>query len=77
MTRRQELIDALVADALRPLAPTAAQVQTVIALTDFAGHRSLLDAGFSTQQAADQITDVVVRWLRRPGRPGKGTDHAD
>ncbi len=77
VTRRQELIEALVADALRPLAPTAAQVQTGIALTDFAVHRSLLDAGFSTQQAAAQITDVVVRWLSRPRGPTNEPDHAD
>jgi len=77
VTRRQKLIQALVADALKPLAPTAAQVQTVVALTDFAVHRSLLDAGFSTEQATAQITDVVVRWLRRPGRPRKEPDYAD
>jgi len=76
VTRGQELIEALVTDALRPLAPTAAQVQTVIALTDFAVHRSLLDAGFKTEQAADQVTAVLVGWLR-PRRPAKETDHAD
>jgi len=74
VTRRQELIETLVTDALSPLAPTAAQVQTVIALTDFAVHRSLLDAGFSTKQAAAQLTDVVVRWLPRSR---KEPDHAD
>ncbi len=77
VTRRQELIEALVTDALTPLGPTAAQVQTVIALTDFAVHRSLLDAGFSTEQAAAQITDVVVRWPPRSRRPRKESDHAD
>jgi len=77
VNRRQELIEALVTDALTPLAPTAAQVQTVIALTDFAVHRSLLDTGFSTEQAAAQITDVVVRWLPRSRRPRKESDHAD
>jgi len=77
VTRRQKLIETLVTDALSPLAPTAAQVQTVIALTDFAVHRSLLDAGFSTEHAAAQITDVVVRWLPRSRRPRKEPDHAD
>jgi len=77
VTRRQKLIETLVTDALSPLAPTAAQVQTVIALTDFAVHRSLLDAGFSTEHAAAQITDVVVRWLPRSRRPRKDPDHAD
>ncbi len=77
VTRRRGLVEALVSDALRPLTPTAAQVQTVIALTDFAVHRSLLDAGFTTEQAADQMTDVLVRWLRRPRHPNKEPDHAD
>ncbi len=77
VTRRQQLIETLVADALSPLAPTAAQVQTVIALTDFAVHRSLLDAGLSTKQAAAQMTDVVVRWLPRPRRPRKEPANAD
>ncbi len=77
VTRRQRLIEALVTDALRPVAPTAAQVQTVIALTEFAVHRSLLEAGFSTEQAAAQITDVLVPWLRRTARARKEADHAD
>jgi len=77
VTRRQDLIESLVEAALRPLAPAAAQVQTVSAVTDFAVHRSLLDAGFSTAQAADQITDVLIRWLRGPGRSRKDLDHAD
>ena len=77
LTRRQRLIEVLVTEALSPLAPTEQEVQTVVALTDFAVHRSLLDGGCMTPQAATQITDVLIRWLRRPGRPQRESDHAD
>jgi len=77
VTRRQKQIEALVAEALRRPAASDQDVQTVVALTDFAVHRSLLNAGFSTEQAAAQITDVLVRWLRRTARSRKEADHAD
>jgi len=77
VTRRQRLIEALVAEALRRPAASDQDVQTVVALTDFAVHRSLLHAGFSTEQAAAQITDVLVPWLRRTARSRKEADHAD
>lgn len=76
-TRRQRLIEALVLEALSPLAPGAQEVQTVVALTDFAVHRSLIDAGFSTEQAATQIAEVLVRWLHRPDRSPKEQDDAN
>ncbi len=77
LTRRQRLIEALVAQALNRPASSEPEIQTVVALTDFAVHRSLLHAGFSTEQAAAQITDVLNRWLRRPARPRQEPDHAD
>ncbi len=77
VTRRQKQIEALVAEALRRPAASDQDVQTVVALTDFAVHRSLLNAGFSTEQAAARITDVLVRWLRRTARSRKEADHAD
>jgi len=77
VTRRQKQIEALVAEALRRPAASDQDVQTVVALTDFAVHRSLLDAGWSTEQAAVQVTDVLIGWLRRTGRPRKEPDHAD
>lgn len=77
LTRRQRLIEALVTEALNRPGSSDQEVPTVLALTDFAVHRSLLDAGFSTEQAAVQITDVLVRWLRATGGPRKDPDHAD
>ncbi len=77
VTRRQKQIEALVAGGLRRPAASDQDVQTVVALTDFAVHRSLLHAGFSTEQAAAQITDVLVPWLRRTARSRKEADHAD
>lgn len=77
LAHRQERIEALVTEALSRPASSHQEVQTVTALTDFAVHRSLVDAGFSTEQAAAQITDVLVRWLHRTSRPRKEPDHAD
>lgn len=77
VTRRAQLIEALVAEALSRPASSEHEVPTVVALTDFAVHRSLLGAGFSTEQAAARITDVLVRWLRPAGRLRKESDHAD
>lgn len=75
--RRQRLIEALVAEALDRPTSSEQEVKTVIALTDFAVHRSLRDAGFSTEQAAAQITDVLTRWLHRTRRPRREPDRAD
>lgn len=74
---RQRQIEALVAEALSPIAPCDQDVHTVVALTDFAVHRSLVDSGFTTQRAAEQITDVVLRWLRRSTRPRKEPNRED
>lgn len=63
VARRDKAIDALVREALRPLGDNEKIVRTVIALTDFAVRRSLANRGLSTQQAADQVIEVVVTWL--------------
>jgi len=77
LARRQRLIEALVAQGLNRPASSEQEVQTVVALTDFAVHRSLLHAGLPTEQAAAQITDVLVPWLRRTARSRKEAAHAD
>ncbi len=63
VARRDKAIEALVREALRPLGDNEKIIRTVIALTDFAVRRSLADRGLSTQQAADQVIEVIVTWL--------------
>lgn len=64
IARRQQHIAAFVSEALAPLRLPADAVHTVVALTGFAVHRQLLDAGLSTDQAAEHVTEVLTAWLR-------------
>ena len=63
VARRDKAIEALVREALKSLGDNEKIIRTVIALTDFAVRRSLANRGLSTQQAADQVIEVVVTWL--------------
>jgi AcrR family transcriptional regulator len=78
--RRRRLVETLAAEALAPLGPAAdaeGRLATVVALTDFSVHRSLVESGLTTDQAAARVTDVLVAWLRRAGEPGppRPNDH--
>lgn len=73
-TRRQQLLEGLVRAALSQLGPDERRVHTVVALADFAVHRSLLDAGLTTDQASEQVTEVLLAWLHSTGG---GKNHAD
>jgi AcrR family transcriptional regulator len=79
VSRRRQLIEALAREALAPLGPGEHQVRTVVALTDFAVHRSLLEAGLNTEQAAEQVTDVLAGWLQpdTPSPPMEESHRAD
>jgi AcrR family transcriptional regulator len=49
------------------------QAAVIVAMTDFAVHRNLLDAGLSTEAAASQVAAVLIAWLRSAGgRPAAG-----
>jgi AcrR family transcriptional regulator len=63
VARRDKAIEALVREALRPLGDNETIVRTVIALTDFAVRRSLVNSGFSTRSAAEQVIEVLLAWL--------------
>lgn len=63
VTRREAAIVALVREALRPVAHEEPIVQTVVALTDFTVHKSLIASGMSTSDAAKQVTIVLMAWL--------------
>ena len=63
VARRDKAIEALVREALRPLMEDEKIVRTAMALTDFAVRKSLVKSGLSTQQAADQVIEVVMAWL--------------
>ncbi|HEY7009231.1 MAG TPA: helix-turn-helix domain-containing protein [Jatrophihabitantaceae bacterium] len=68
LSRRQAHIRQFVATALAPLAPDPRTVDTVVALTDYAMHHQLIEAGLSTEQASAQIFDVLTAWLGKHKR---------
>ena len=55
--------DALVAEALRPRHPDAAEVTSVRALTDLEVWRTLRDRGDTPEAAVDHASAAVERWL--------------
>jgi AcrR family transcriptional regulator/DNA-binding transcriptional ArsR family regulator len=62
-------LDALAAEALRPLSPDSSSVASVRALTDVEVWRTLRDQGVSPETAVDQASAAVERWLEaRPAR---------
>jgi AcrR family transcriptional regulator len=72
LDRRRRLVEDLARRALGSLGAEEHLVQTVVALTDFAVHRSLLDAGMTRDQATEQVTGVLVAWLRSTNRGEAG-----
>jgi AcrR family transcriptional regulator len=63
VARREQAIEAVVREALRPVSSPEALVRTTVALTDFAVYRSLTASGLSTQEAAAQVSEVLLAWL--------------
>lgn len=63
VARREQAIEAVVREALRPVGSHEAAVRTTVALTDFAVYRSLRAGGLSTQEAAARVTEVLLAWL--------------
>jgi AcrR family transcriptional regulator/DNA-binding transcriptional ArsR family regulator len=56
-------LDALVAEALRPLDPDAETIASVRALTDLEVWRALRDAGASAGASVDDASATLERWL--------------
>ena len=56
-------LDALVAEALRPLDPNAETVASVRALTDLEVWRALRDAGASPEASVEDASTALERWL--------------
>ena len=56
-------LDALVAEALRPVSPDPSSVASVRALTDLEVWRTLRDQGATQGAAVDQASAAVERWL--------------
>lgn len=65
VARREQLLESVVREAVRPLRDGEACVSTLVALTDFAVYRALTTAGMSTGEAAARVTDVVLAWITR------------
>jgi AcrR family transcriptional regulator len=64
-------VDALVAEALRPLDPNAETIASVRALTDLEVWRALREAGASPGDSVDDASAALERWLEaRRGRLG-------
>lgn len=63
VARRERMLEAVVREAFRPVRSPDALVRTTVALTDFAVYRSLTTSGHSTQEAAAQVTEVLLAWL--------------
>lgn len=56
-------LDALVAEALRPIDPRGSTVEALRALTDLEVWRALRDQGATPEQAVAQASEAVERWL--------------
>ena len=63
-------LDALVAEALRPLSPEPSSVASVRALTDLEVWRTLRDQGATSGAAVDRASSAVERWLE--AQPSRG-----
>ena len=63
-------MNALVAEALAPQPPDGTRVASVRALTDLEIWRAIRDQGATPDEAVEQATAAVGRWLR--GRPNLG-----
>lgn len=68
VARKEQAVAALVREALRPLGADRRVARTASALTDFAVHRSLTAQGLSTEEAAAEVTAVLLAWLRQARR---------
>ncbi len=65
IARREQLLESVVREAVRPLPDGEKCVSTLVALTDFAVYRALTTAGMSTGEAAARVIDVVLAWIAR------------
>lgn len=63
VARRDKAIEALVREALKPLGDNEKIVRTMLSLVDFAVRKSLVKSGLTTQQAAEQVIEVIMAWL--------------
>ena len=69
MEELDNTLDALVAEALRPLRPDSSSVASLRALTDLEVWRTLRDQGATPETAVDRASVAVERWLEaRPAR---------
>jgi AcrR family transcriptional regulator/DNA-binding transcriptional ArsR family regulator len=64
-------VDALVAEALRPLDPDAETIASVRALTDLEVWRALREAGASAGASVDDATAALERWLESQRTRGR------
>jgi AcrR family transcriptional regulator len=64
VARRERMIESVVREALSTIGSPDVFVRTTVALTDYAVYRSLTTGGLSTQEAAAQVTEVLLAWLK-------------
>lgn len=63
VARREQALEAVVREALRPERADERTVRTVVAFTDFAVYRALAAGGLSVAAAAGQVAAVLTAWL--------------
>ena len=64
VARRERAIQAMVQEAVHPLAPEEAVVQTMVALTDFSVWKTLSVNAMSTPEAARRVSEVLLAWIQ-------------
>lgn len=69
--QRHAAREALVREALSPLAANEGAVRVVSALTDFPVWKSLSDRGIAKEMIAAAVKDLVVCWLSEPRPAGR------
>jgi AcrR family transcriptional regulator len=65
----EEALDALAREALKPLAPGERRLDVVRALIDLSTWSAFRARGFSTEQAATEVAELIRCTLRSRGRP--------
>ncbi len=64
VAQRDQALEAVVSEALSPVKNHGELTQMIVAFTDFAVYRSLTRKGISTQEASDQVTEVLLIWIK-------------
>lgn len=64
VSQRDQALEAVVSEALSPVKNRGELTQIVVAFTNFAVYQSLTRRGISTQEASDQVTEVLLIWLK-------------